>query len=198
MHRLRVLKVRTINIDGLIAILQCSPNLEVLAIHHGTDGRIEDTQSSSMISLSALTDFNVKLLEAENWRGWANLFQHLHCPSLVNFSFISRSSDDVYVPLKSIFTRSRPPLERLRINTFSGRQNERTLLLYIAAFLDILKILPNLIFLDVYGFPATKPEFVEALAGNHPDGHGLCPRLTRTNLLHSYDHVTLSDGREMV
>ncbi len=65
MHRLRILKVKSINMDGLVAVLQCSPNIEVLAIAYGTYGRFPEPETSSIISLPALTDLDVGLFAVE-------------------------------------------------------------------------------------------------------------------------------------
>lgn len=201
MHRLHILKVKSINRDGLFAILRCSPNLEVLAVTYGTYRGTQVFRTTFMISLPALTDFDVKLQATElDWREWASLFGCLQCPSLVNFRFLLPSSENVCLTLKDFFTRSQPPLKRFSIETMlNDPGDEHVLPLGTAALLDILRILPNLIFLDVNGRLATRPEFVEALAKNRTDGNGLCPLLTQTiELIASpfFHCYKLSNGRE--
>lgn len=157
MHRLHILKVKSINRDGLFAILRCSPNLEVLAVTYGTYGGTQVFRTTS-------------------------------------------SSEIVCLTLKDFFTRSQPPLKRFSIETMlNDPGDEHVLPLGTVALLDILRILPNLIFLDVNGRLATRPEFVEALAKNRTDGNGLCPLLTQTiELIASpfFHCYKLSNGRE--
>jgi len=202
MHQLRILKVMSINMDGLIAILQCSPNLEVLTITFETYGPIPDPEHSRLIPLPVLTDIDVRSLAVEsNWREWASLLGCLQCPSLVNFRFLFPSSDDVLFPLTGFFIRSRPPLKWFSIETmFDEPENEHVLLRTTPAFHDILKTLPHLIFLDVKGLLVSRPEFGDAFAMNNPNGDGLCPLLTHRISFYttpSYQSVTLNDGREM-
>ncbi len=87
-------------------------------------------------------------------------------------------------PLKDFFTRSHPPLDRFSIETtFDAPEDEDALRLNNIAFLVLLNLLPCLVFLEIQGHLATStsPEFLESLAKNRPDGHGLCPLLTHTN-----------------
>ncbi|KLO13162.1 hypothetical protein SCHPADRAFT_940628 [Schizopora paradoxa] len=201
LHRLRVLKTEAVNMDGLSAVLQCSPNLETLQISEGIYGQLRNPQTSQIISLPVLTYMNVTELKVDlGWREWATLFQRLHCPSIVNFRFFSPDSD-ICLPLRTFFTRSRPPLERFDLDTMShssledpGFPPHR-----ITAFIEIMKIIPSLVLLTVSGPLGVRPEFLQSLSMNRHDGTGLCPLLTRTMDLYTdsfYSFVRLSDGQE--
>ncbi len=204
LHRLRFLKFQSINMDRLVAVLQCSPNLEALTITCWTYGQTPDPETTSMVSLPILTEFNVNLQAAAqvDWREWSGLFGHLQCPSLVNFTFLLPSSDNVCLLLKGFFSQSRPPLECFHLEAMSNgpdSEDEHCLSHTTTAFLNILKALPCLIFLNIKGPLAISPEFLDALAKNRPDGHGLCPQLTHTIVAHAnvyYQSFKLSDGRE--
>jgi len=149
-------------------------------VDKGTYGRIPNVEMIPYISLPALTTLIVNLFSVElDWREWITIFMRLKCPSLLNFKFVSPSSTNICVPLKAFFTRSQPPLEALHLDILSDAPHSITPH-NETAFVDILRILPSLVSLEVSGALATRRGLLGALAMNRSDGQGLCPLLKRT------------------